>query len=199
MSAATVELPRDARRIVVRGTSGSGKTTLARAISEALHIPHVELDGIFQQPDWTPLPDEEFIAEVRAFAAEDAWVVCGNYRQVAPIILERADTVVLYDLSRPLVMWRVITRTVSRALRNEELWNGNREGWRNIASLDPQVSIVAWAWTTHERRHHATLEMLANPPRADLRFVHLTSARDERRLYRALERRRSPATRPSNR
>jgi SAM-dependent methyltransferase/adenylate kinase family enzyme len=198
MSAATVVLPRDARRIVVRGTSGSGKTTLARAISESLGIPHVELDGIFQQPDWTPMPDEKFVAKVRAVATTESWVICGNYRQVAPFILERADTVVLYDLSRPLVMWRVITRTVSRALRNEELWNGNHEGWRNIASFDPQTSIVAWAWTTHERRHQATLEMLANPPRADLRMVHLTSARDERQLYRALEGRSSTATRPAS-
>lgn len=186
-----MELPRDARRIVVRGTSGSGKTTLAKAISERLGIKHVELDGLFQQRDWTPLPDAEFIAQVRAAAAEDAWVVCGNYRQVAPILLERADTVVLYDLTRKVVMWRVVTRTLSRAVRNEELWNGNREGWRNIASLDPQTSIIAWAWTTHERRHRATLEMLATPPRSDLRMVHLATTRDERRLYRSLEGRRS--------
>jgi len=199
MSTALVELPPDARRIVVRGTSGSGKTTLARAISASLGIPHVELDGIFHQRGWTPLPDAEFTSRVRAAAADESWVVCGNYRQVAPILFERADTVVLYDLSRPLVMWRVVTRTLSRAARNEELWNGNREGLRNVASLDPQVSIVAWAWTTHKRRHHDTLEMLSNPPRGDLRMVHLTSARDERRFYRALEGRTSASVRPPSR
>jgi adenylate kinase family enzyme len=197
MSSAGVELPCDARRIVVRGTSGSGKTTLARAISASLGIPHVELDALFQQPSWTPLPDSVFIPKVQAVAEQESWVVCGNYRQVTPILLGRADTVVLYDLSRRLVMWRVVTRTLSRAVRNEELWNGNREGWRNIASLDPQTSIVAWAWTTHARRHEATLEMLAHPPHSGLRMVHLTSTREERQLYRALEGRTS--TRPTRR
>lgn len=199
MSTGLVEMPRDARRIVVRGTSGSGKTTLARAISTSLGLPHVELDAIYQQREWTPLPDEEFISRVRTIAAAESWVVCGNYHQVAPILLERADTVVLYDLSRPLVMWRVVTRTLSRAVRNEELWNGNREGLRNVASLDPQVSIVAWAWTTHERRHLNTLEMLENPPRGDLRMVHLTTAREERRLYRAMEGRARASTPPRTR
>jgi hypothetical protein len=29
----------------------------------------------------------------------------------------------------------------------EELWNGNREPWTNLYSLDPEKNIVLWAWT----------------------------------------------------
>src|SRR5580693_7212946 len=82
---ASVQLPTDSRRIVVRGTSGSGKTTLARTVAAARGIPHVELDGIFHQAGWTPLDDERFRAAVAAFMDDDRWVVCGGYSQVAPL------------------------------------------------------------------------------------------------------------------
>lgn len=119
-------------------------------------------------------------------AAADGWVVCGDYRQIAPIIFERVDTVVLYDLPRRIVMRRGLRRSLGRTLRREELWNGNKERWRNLMSCDPKVSIISWAWSTHRERHRQVLDMLVNPPREDLRFVHVTSTRAEQRLYHGL-------------
>jgi adenylate kinase family enzyme len=181
------QLPRDACRVVIRGTSGSGKTTLARRISAATGIPHVELDGVYHQPGWQPLSDEEFADRVSSIAADETWVVCGNYGQVADLLLARADAVVLYDLPRRVVMARILRRTLRRVVRREELWNGNRERWRNLFSTDPEVSVVAWAWTTHAARHAWTAEFLAAPPRDDLPLVHLTSALDERLLCAGLQ------------
>ncbi len=62
------------------GTSGAGKSTFARALAGRLAIPHIELDAIFHQPDWTPLPQDEFISRVDAATVGDAWVTDGNYR-----------------------------------------------------------------------------------------------------------------------
>lgn len=177
-----MQLPHDARRIIIRGTSGSGKTTLARRIAAAREIPHVELDGIFHQAGWTQLDDEKFRAAVAAFMDDDRWVVCGNYRQIAPLLLERADTIVLLDLPRRNVMARVLRRSIRRAILREELWNGNKERFGNLFRTDPEVSIVAWAWTTHARRHVETGRFLADPPRAGLRLVHVTTAGQLRRL-----------------
>ena len=53
-------------RIVVVGTSGSGKTTLAQALSDKLGLAHIELDGIFHQPNWVPRPADEFQADLQA-------------------------------------------------------------------------------------------------------------------------------------
>jgi adenylate kinase family enzyme len=181
-SSVVAQLPRDARRIVIRGTSGSGKTTMARRISAATGIPHVELDSVFHQRDWQPLSDEAFAAHVAAVAATDAWVVCGNYRQVAELLLARADTIVLYDLERRVVMSRILRRTIGRVARRTELWNGNRERWGNLFSTDPELSVVAWAWTTHAARRSWTAEFLARPPRDDLSLVHLMTPADERVL-----------------
>ena len=43
-------------RIVVLGTTGSGKTTVARALAQGLTIPHVELDALRWDPNWTEAP-----------------------------------------------------------------------------------------------------------------------------------------------
>lgn len=171
---------------MIRGTSGSGKTTMARRISRATGVAHLELDGVFHQPGWQPLPEDAFAAEVAAVAARDAWVVCGNYRQVADVLLARADTIVLFDLPRRLVMSRILRRTLRRVARREELWNGNRERWRNLFSTDPEVSVVAWAWRTHAARHEWTAEFLARPPREDLRIVRVASTAAERFFYAGL-------------
>jgi adenylate kinase family enzyme len=179
-SCVVAQLPCDARRIVIRGTSGSGKTTLARRICTVTGMPHVELDGVFHQPGWQPLSDDAFTERVAAVVAEDAWVVCGNYRQVADLLLARADTIVLYDLPRRVVMARILRRTLRRTVRREELWNGNKERWRNLFSTDPEESVVAWAWTTHQARHEWTTQFLARPPRDGLSLVHLTTVADER-------------------
>lgn len=134
-------------RISILGTSGSGKTTLARRLSAAFDVPHLELDAVFHQPGWTGLPDLEFQAVVREFCAADRWVVCGKYSQVRELVLARADTVVCLDHGRLRQTVRVAWRTARRAVRREELWNGNRESWRALAVWrDPQESIVRWTW-----------------------------------------------------
>ena len=164
------------------GNTGSGKSTVAVALAFRLGVPCLELDAVFHQPGWTELAREEFRARVADAAAGDAWVIDGNYGAVRDLVWARADTVVWLDLSRPAVMRRVVSRTVRRAARRQELWNGNREPWSNFWSLDPQRSIIVWAWTQH-RRYRARYEAaMADPAWGHLRFVRLRSAADVRRF-----------------
>ena len=135
--------------MAVLGSSGSGKSTLARRLSAVLAVPCLELDSVFHQPGWTPLPDGEFRARVGDFVAQEAWVVDGNYARTRDLVLARADTVVWLRLPRRTVMSRVVRRTAVRALLRRELWNGNRESVHAVLSRDPERSIVRWAWTTH--------------------------------------------------
>jgi adenylate kinase family enzyme len=88
------------RRVSVVGNSGSGKTRLGRMLAERLGVPFVELDAIFHQAGWQPLPPEEFRARVEAAAAGDGWVIDGNYSTVRDLVWARADTVVWFDLPR---------------------------------------------------------------------------------------------------
>jgi adenylate kinase family enzyme len=163
------------RRISVVGNSGSGKTRLAAALAARLGLPHLELDAVFHQPGWTQLPTEEFRRRVAEVAATDGWVIDGNYPVVRDLVWGRADTVVWLDLPRPVVMRQVVRRTVTRAVRRTELWNGNREPWRNFTTLDPDRSIIAWAWTQHAEYHQRYTAAMADPQWRGLRFVRLAS------------------------
>jgi adenylate kinase family enzyme len=159
----------------VVGCSGSGKTTLARRLARVLDAPHIELDSIFHQQGWTPLPDEEFRARVGAATEPARWVVDGNYSVVQPIVWGKADTVVWFDLPFAVVLMRTVRRTLRRVVTREELWNGNREPMSNLWSLDPEKSIIMWTVTrfgTYRRRYAAAT---SDPRWAALRFVRLRS------------------------
>jgi adenylate kinase family enzyme len=136
-------------RVWVVGNSGAGKTTFARRLAERLGVPRLELDSIYHQPNWTPLPDDEYRRRVESFTRSDAWVVDGNYSRVADLVYPRAQTVVWLDPPRRTVMRRVIGRTLRRLLTRELLWNGNREPLSNVYRLDPEKNIMVWAWTRH--------------------------------------------------
>ena len=100
------------------------------------------------------------------------------------IVWARADTVVFLDLPRRTVMRRVVLRTLRRVAGRMELWNGNRERWRNFLTLDPAESVIVWAWRTHGQNRSRYAAAAADPAFAHLRFVRLTSPRAVRRFLR---------------
>jgi adenylate kinase family enzyme len=163
------------RRISVVGVSGAGKTTLAARLAAALGVPHLELDGVFHQPGWQPLPLEDFRARVAEFTAGAAWVVDGNYRGVQDLVWARADTVVWLDLPRWRVMGQLARRTGGRMARRTELWNGNRESWAGLFRADPKESILRWAWTQHGPTRERYRRARADPAHARLRFIRLAT------------------------
>ena len=73
------------QRVVVQGSSGSGKSTLSVALATRLGVARLELDGLYQQPNWTPLALEEFRSQVESFVAQPRWIVDGNYSQVRDV------------------------------------------------------------------------------------------------------------------
>lgn len=135
------------RRVLVAGVSGSGKTTLARRIGELLDLPHTEIDGLHHGAGWTKRP--EFEADVEAFTSEDAWVTEWQYSSVRPLLAERADLLIWLDLPYPLVLSRVVRRTLRRRLRREQLWNGNVEPPLHTFFTDPE-HIVRWSISTRK-------------------------------------------------
>jgi adenylate kinase family enzyme len=170
------------RRVSVVGNSGSGKSALARALAARLGVPHVELDAIYHQPGWQALPEEDFRAKVAAVTAADGWVVDGNYSSVRDIVWSRADTVVWLDLPRRTVMRQLVWRTARRAALRIELWNGNRERWRNFLARNPDESIIVWAWQRHAVYRARYLAATTDPAWHHLMFVRIRSRADGRAL-----------------
>jgi adenylate kinase family enzyme len=74
------------QRISIVGTTGSGKTTLARSIAQSLQFPHVELDSLHWEPNWTTALLPVFRSRVSEALQGDRWVVDGNYSIVRDIV-----------------------------------------------------------------------------------------------------------------
>jgi len=171
------------RRVSVVGTSGAGKSTLAAGLARALDADFLELDSVFHQPGWVPLPREEFRRRVAAAVAGERWVIDGSYTsQVKDLVWARADTVVWLDLPRRTVMRRIVWRLLWRAAKRTELWNGNRERWRNFFTLDKEESVIAWAWQTHAATRAKLEAARADQENSHLEFVRLTSPAAVRRF-----------------
>jgi adenylate kinase family enzyme len=170
------------QRVSVVGNSGSGKSTLAGKLAAVLEVPHLELDSVYHQPGWEPLPSDEFQRAVADRVSGDGWVIDGNYSAVRPIIWARADTVVWLDLPRRTVMRQVTWRTVRRAVTRQELWNGNREPLVNFLSWVPEESVISWAWHSHAKYRTRYGAAAADPANAHLTFIRLTSRRDAARF-----------------
>jgi adenylate kinase family enzyme len=126
--------PGPRQRIVIVGTTGSGKSTLARRAAAVIDGRHIELDALYHENGWVPADPEVFRARLRAaIEGQPRWVTCGGYRSLTrDITWPVADQIVWIDLPFALTFARVLRRTFSRAVHNEELWNGNRESLRNM-------------------------------------------------------------------
>jgi adenylate kinase family enzyme len=175
------------RRVSVVGTSGVGKSTFASSLAGGLGCPFLELDSVYHQADWVPLATSVFRDRVAAVVAGERWVIDGNYSKVRDIVWARADTVVWLDLPRRVVMRRLVWRTLRRVARRAELWNGNRERWRNLLTWDRQESVISWGWHTFGSNRARYAAAAADPANGHLSFVRLTSARAVRRFLREVE------------
>ena len=94
------------QRVAIVGCSGGGKSTLARAMGDRLGLPVTHLDNLYWKPGWTQSQLEEFRPKVEAVAAEDRWIIEGNFTSASALRFARADTIVWIELPIPVCLWR---------------------------------------------------------------------------------------------
>jgi hypothetical protein len=76
----------------------------------------------------------------------------GNYTPiVGQIARDRAALDIALDLPRWRVMSRITRRTIRRVITRTELWNGNKEEWRDLLKLQPENNSLIWSWTQHSK------------------------------------------------
>jgi adenylate kinase family enzyme len=142
------QLQAGVQRLLVAGSSGAGKTTLARALAGRRGLPYTEIDALQHGPGWVPRP--EFEADVEAMLATGRWVTEYQYPTVKPRLLASAEAVVWLDHPFPLVAWRIVRRSVARAVTRRPFYNGNVE------------QFGAWARASHPLRVVLSREFWAN-------------------------------------
>jgi adenylate kinase family enzyme len=161
------------QRVAIVGTSGSGKTTLARQIAQKLDIPHVELDRLHWEANWTEASTPIFTARVIEALAADHWVVDGNYSKIRDLVWSRADTIVWLDYSFGVVMKQILQRTIRRVVLQEECCNGNRETFHKaFLSRD---SMILWTMQTYQKNRKKYSFLLEQPEHSHLKKIKLSS------------------------
>jgi adenylate kinase family enzyme len=183
-------------RVSVTGTSGSGKTTFARNLAQALGAAHIDLDAINWQAGWYDLnrnePDK-FKRRVAAAVEADAWVACGNYTLVRPILRARLTHIIWLDYPKRIVMARVLRRSFARAWTGDELWPGTGNTETFARWLDKEHPI-RWAWDTYAERRRKNQAEFDDPTLAHLQRIRLTHPRQAAPLIAELAEERSSSS-----
>jgi adenylate kinase family enzyme len=167
-------------RVVVVGTSGSGKSTFARQLCAAVGAPQMEVDAINWRAGWRDLnthDPEAFVRRVAEATEAPAWVADGNYSKVRHVLWPRATRFVWLDYERPVIMRRIIGRSLRRALDGRELWpgTGNTE---TIADWLDKEHPIRWAWDTWAKNRTRYGEVFADPAFAAIPMDRLRHPRD---------------------
>lgn len=179
------------QRIVVVGSSGAGKSTLAKTLARTLGLRHTELDALYWEPGWVGADSDVFLKRVDAVTSGERWTMDGNFTQARGLVWGRADTVIWLDYARPLILARLLKRTIRRAALREPLWNGNRESfYKSFATRD---SIVLYSWTHYARKRRQISALLRHPDAAHLRKLVFYSPSETAAYVRGAERARRAA------
>ncbi len=168
------------KRMVIIGTSCSGKTTLAQTLSQVLNMSHIELDAIHWLPNWQSRPLAELRPLVQETVAAKQWVLDGNYSKVRDIVWHRPTTVIWLNYPFDLVLWLALYRTTKRVLSQEELFGGNREGFRQ--SFLSKDSIIWWVITTYARRRREYPQLFKQPEYAHLNIIEFRTPTETKRF-----------------
>ena len=147
-------------------------------------MPHIELDAIHWQSGWRERPLDEVRRMAVEAAAEERWVMDGNYSAVRDIVWGRATAVVWLNYPFRVVLWRALSRTTRRVITQEELFSGNREGFRQ--SFLSRDSIILWAITSHRRVRREYRRILDGGDYPHLRVIELRGPSEAEALVAAL-------------
>lgn len=148
------------QRIAVIGCAGSGKSTFARRLGRVLGIEATHLDAWYWRPGWVATPRDEWRSVQQRLVAGERWIIDGNYAATLDIRLERAGTIVFFDLPRRTCLFGLLRR-----------WARHRGRPLQAPGCPERLSWELARWVTRYRRHSRPKVMAAiarHAPQAQL-------------------------------
>ena len=101
------------KKIMVIGSPGSGKSTFSRQVAEITGLPLIHLDKHYWNFGWIETPKNEWLKKHEALISGDEWVTDGNYGGTIDIRLDKADTIILFDLNRRVCLLSYFKRVIT--------------------------------------------------------------------------------------
>lgn len=103
-------------RITILGNTAGGKSTLARRLSEKRGLPHIEIDRLYWQSDWSATPESVYEQQHAEILEKDNWIIDGggNLATIQARI-DRATEIILIDMPLWVHFWLAAERQISWA------------------------------------------------------------------------------------
>lgn len=131
------------RRVMVIGPCGAGKSHAGRRIAERMQLPLVHMDQLGWKAGWVERSPEELHQLVEAAAAEERWLIEGNYGSTMHLRLPRAELVVYLDYPISFCLARILRRWwQSRGRTRPDMAEGCEE------RLDPAFLWYVLRWNS---------------------------------------------------
>lgn len=158
------------QRIMVIGCCGAGKSTLALQLHQLTGLPLVHLDQHYWKPGWVESDTTDWENRSRAMAAQQSWIIDGNYGGTIDIRLEKADIIIFLDRSRWVCTYRILKRTLfSFGKERADMAKECRERF--------DWEFLVYTFTFWDRKRPALLKKLAGWKKKK-QVVHLRSSRE---------------------
>jgi adenylate kinase family enzyme len=154
------------KRIAIIGLPGSGKSTFAVHLGKIFSIPVYHLDKYQFIANGVKRDREEFLSIHSALCEQDSWIIEGCALKALEIRFARADTVIYFQFSRLLCIYRVFKRLFiyDRSIRDTAdrvskivswemlnyIWNFERDKTESIQALRekyPHVEFLVFRTT----------------------------------------------------
>ena len=164
-------------RVVVFGCAGSGKTTLARKLCARTGLTLVERDSL------GVLGSESYCAAITKLICQPRWVLDGAPYYVEDLVYPVADTVVVLDYPKPVVMWRVLRRTLAVEVLRQRVGAHQPQG---LAAWRDGEHPVRWAWSSYRDRHVEGLALMSRGDLAHAEIIRFRRPAAARRWLRQL-------------
>ncbi|WP_145804725.1 hypothetical protein [Kribbella amoyensis] len=113
----------------------------------------------------------EYLEALGGLAGRSRWILDGAPYYLDDLIYRAADTVLVLDYPKHLVMWRVLKRTLAVELlrRPSGAHHPNPAAlWRD------ETHPLRWAWTSHQARHQEAQALTTRTDLPTTEVVHFT-------------------------
>ena len=154
------------QRIAIVGNGGAGKTVLANKLGRLVGIAVTHLDALRYADDWTPVPEEMFVARQRAVMVAGRWIIDGNSLASLAVRVAAADTVIVVDPPPLVCLWGILQRRL------------RYHGGRHPDGVHDRITSDFLHYVRRYRRDHLPRVLACiseHAPQAEV--VHLTSRR----------------------
>ncbi|MER6499847.1 adenylate kinase [Streptomyces sp. NPDC001455] len=173
------------QKIALFGAPATGKTTLARRLASELGSCHTDLDDLLFTPDGA-LPLAEFRRQAAEITSGDAWIVEGNFSKLADVVWHRADVLVWLDFPLPLIVSRIVRRSLRQLAGREDSAQARRLTWGR--AFFGRRSLLRTAVRKYRNNRPRYVQQVGQTAALGVEVVRLRSPREAERWMTVLRR-----------